>query len=182
MVEGEEGMIDRSWGNMDEEMMTTKVCVCFFFFNDTATTEIYTLSLHDALPIFKGMFLAQASFWRSCHFVPRFSFPSSRASSTFVFFMVTTLPVPWLYFLRGRSSLDSRNGPFSHGWKVKDCVSPTQIRSDTAFGKYCILHIRLHASKKFVHHYCVEAIPTGASMTGALVVVELNVVIWLDAM
>jgi len=23
----------------------------FFFFNDTATTEIYTLSLHDALPI-----------------------------------------------------------------------------------------------------------------------------------
>src|SRR2546422_8658708 len=27
-------------------------CSPFFFFNDTATTEIYTLSLHDALPIF----------------------------------------------------------------------------------------------------------------------------------
>src|SRR3712207_8943111 len=26
----------------------------FFFFNDTATTEIYTLSLHDALPIYDG--------------------------------------------------------------------------------------------------------------------------------
>src|SRR3712207_9567907 len=26
-------------------------CICFFF-NDTATTEIYTLSLHDALPIY----------------------------------------------------------------------------------------------------------------------------------
>src|SRR2546425_7920136 len=26
----------------------------FFFFNDTATTEIYTLSLHDALPISTG--------------------------------------------------------------------------------------------------------------------------------
>src|SRR3712207_7142796 len=26
----------------------------FFFFNDTATTEIYTLSLHDALPIWPG--------------------------------------------------------------------------------------------------------------------------------
>src|SRR5439155_16180173 len=26
----------------------------FFFFNDTATTEIYTLSLHDALPIYNG--------------------------------------------------------------------------------------------------------------------------------
>src|SRR2546422_6069860 len=31
----------------------------FFFFNDTATTEIYTLSLHDALPI-SGRRVAQA--------------------------------------------------------------------------------------------------------------------------
>src|SRR2546427_13282065 len=30
--------------------------VFFFFFNDTATTEIYTLSLHDALPISFGHF------------------------------------------------------------------------------------------------------------------------------
>src|SRR2546426_5944527 len=35
------------------------MCLCalfffFFFFNDTATTEIYTLSLHDALPICRG--------------------------------------------------------------------------------------------------------------------------------
>src|SRR6266446_10716066 len=29
-------------------------CFIFFFFNDTATTEIYTLSLHDALPICPG--------------------------------------------------------------------------------------------------------------------------------
>src|SRR5258707_13655461 len=29
----------------------------FFFFNDTATTEIYTLSLHDALPISFASFL-----------------------------------------------------------------------------------------------------------------------------
>src|SRR3712207_7524176 len=28
-------------------------CCWFFFFNDTATTEIYTLSLHDALPIYR---------------------------------------------------------------------------------------------------------------------------------
>src|SRR3712207_7316247 len=39
----------------------------FFFFNDTATTEIYTLSLHDALPILKhvagsmGLMLESAS-------------------------------------------------------------------------------------------------------------------------
>ena len=35
-------------------------CVAlFFFFNDTATTEIYTLSLHDALPI-SGLFVLPA--------------------------------------------------------------------------------------------------------------------------
>src|ERR1035438_10623627 len=32
-------------------LLFTVLFVCFFFFNDTATTEIYTLSLHDALPI-----------------------------------------------------------------------------------------------------------------------------------
>src|SRR5690349_24377374 len=48
----------------------TVVCVCtlpplflvsFFFFNDTATTEIYTLSLHDALPIFPSIKLRKCS-------------------------------------------------------------------------------------------------------------------------
>src|SRR5260370_35139617 len=33
-------------------MPVSSPSLCFFFFNDTATTEIYTLSLHDALPIF----------------------------------------------------------------------------------------------------------------------------------
>src|SRR5260221_11904366 len=42
----------------------------FFFFNDTATTEIYTLSLHDALPI--------SSSWAIC----LLSRPSARHSST----------------------------------------------------------------------------------------------------
>src|SRR3712207_7512036 len=34
--------------------------MCVFFFNDTATTEIYTLSLHDALPIswYRGLGIA----------------------------------------------------------------------------------------------------------------------------
>src|SRR5438093_13244206 len=32
-------------------MMRPFTLLCFFFFNDPATTEIYTLSLHDALPI-----------------------------------------------------------------------------------------------------------------------------------
>src|SRR5215510_15368858 len=42
-------------------MVSCRLCLFFlffFFFNDTATTEIYTLSLHDALPI--------ASNWWAC--------------------------------------------------------------------------------------------------------------------
>src|SRR3712207_7807090 len=35
----------------------------FFFFNDTATTEIYTLSLHDALPIF---LIVEKGFGKGC--------------------------------------------------------------------------------------------------------------------
>src|SRR5688572_32764376 len=45
---------------MIDELLTNlffvfSVLFCFFFFNDTATTEIYTLSLHDALPISSGV-------------------------------------------------------------------------------------------------------------------------------
>src|SRR5688572_9405897 len=44
------------------------VCSWSFFFNDTATTEIYTLSLHDALPIFwflaiENIFADDDSYW-----------------------------------------------------------------------------------------------------------------------
>src|SRR5256885_6695678 len=46
----------------------------FFFFNDTATTEIYTLSLHDALPISGGsaVLVQRAYFpaWRMVFDVP----------------------------------------------------------------------------------------------------------------
>src|SRR5689334_25276981 len=38
---------------------STFVLLLFFFFNDPATTEIYTLSLHDALPIYPRYFPAQ---------------------------------------------------------------------------------------------------------------------------
>src|ERR1043165_1296771 len=57
--------------------------ICFFFFfNDTATTEIYTLSLHDALPIWLRLSSAQTRWgsasadgmirlnWRLIHFSP----------------------------------------------------------------------------------------------------------------
>src|SRR5574337_1427528 len=39
------------WNALERVEMCLPVNLFFFFFNDTATTEIYTLSLHDALPI-----------------------------------------------------------------------------------------------------------------------------------
>src|SRR5258707_12768793 len=47
-------------------ILATHVLHFFFFFNDTATTEIYTLSLHDALPISLKQCAKQASWWNIC--------------------------------------------------------------------------------------------------------------------
>src|SRR2546426_3996519 len=54
----------------------------FFFFNDTATTEIYTLSLHDALPISRGFAFARAPLrrrWRARRARPHRRRPSRGA-------------------------------------------------------------------------------------------------------
>src|SRR5216684_9006161 len=53
----------------------------FFFFNDTATTEIYTLSLHDALPILRSSvssFCCKRRSWR-CNSIRRSLFSRSRS-------------------------------------------------------------------------------------------------------
>src|SRR6266513_6416054 len=49
--------------------LTNFLCIIFFvcfFFNDTATTEIYTLSLHDALPISTGRSGSIRGTWSRC--------------------------------------------------------------------------------------------------------------------
>src|SRR3989338_2713638 len=46
-----EGEIDRKSTRLNSSHSSISYAV--FFFNDTATTEIYTLSLHDALPIYR---------------------------------------------------------------------------------------------------------------------------------
>src|SRR5260370_21017526 len=58
-------------------MLVQPVVHLFFFFNDTATTEIYTLSLHDALPICEGGALLGAE---GAAFHP--AFPDSRPAGT----------------------------------------------------------------------------------------------------
>ena len=50
-MKGGDGMVLRSVDVYMSIFCRWKAFCTFFFFNDTATTEIYTLSLHDALPI-----------------------------------------------------------------------------------------------------------------------------------
>src|SRR6266446_4997221 len=46
-----ENIVQSLWLEVHYFSLTRHILLVFFFFNDTATTEIYTLSLHDALPI-----------------------------------------------------------------------------------------------------------------------------------
>src|SRR5260221_11313920 len=68
-------------------MLNPTIFFAFFFFNDTATTEIYTLSLHDALPISDHIILLEQVLG------------------------VFALPTSWLYSLAWdrTSTLPSRN-------------------------------------------------------------------------
>src|SRR3989442_2917840 len=70
-------------------------CTVFFFFNDTATTEIYTLSLHDALPISRSRqqmplgpraicTAKPTSGWHTCSFRPNRDRKSTRLNSSHV--------------------------------------------------------------------------------------------------
>src|SRR3712207_6916621 len=52
-----------------------------FFFNDTATTEIYTLSLHDALPIYRGAVIAASPLNQQRRIRTRESVQSQKCSS-----------------------------------------------------------------------------------------------------
>src|SRR3712207_5188259 len=52
---------------LKKKIKITQYCFLFFFFNDTATTEIYTLSLHDALPI-SALDFRTYYFHRTCIF------------------------------------------------------------------------------------------------------------------
>ena len=48
------------------------MCCVLFVFNDTATTEIYTLSLHDALPIY---------------FIKNYTLPTATVNKSLAFYM-----------------------------------------------------------------------------------------------
>src|SRR3712207_3514928 len=82
---------------------------CFFFFNDTATTEIYTLSLHDALPI-SGTpveHMALGAFFSAAEVIP-----------------LTFLTVEAWSFLRlGKEQEAKSSTPFPHRYAILFLVS-----------------------------------------------------------
>src|SRR2546426_9275704 len=106
--------------------------VFFFFFNDTATTEIYTLSLHDALPILVFSMLSMYCFytWAPLEsFVPGLPGFLDRKS--------TRLNSSHLVISYAVFCLKKKKNPQSHS-------SPSQTRTDihhsddTAFSRYLV--------------------------------------------
>src|SRR2546426_3842359 len=60
-------------------MLSSPYFFFFFFFNDTATTEIYTLSLHDALPIYGRARNAGSGRWQRDTFFARCGYHGNRS-------------------------------------------------------------------------------------------------------
>src|SRR6266850_8125673 len=76
----------------------------FFFFNDTATTEIYTLSLHDALPIPFALLVYYALFrarqrWRNAWLIVAGYTFYGWAEPRFMVLMFGTTFIDWLMSL-----------------------------------------------------------------------------------
>src|SRR3712207_7218763 len=93
-----------------------------FFFNDTATTEIYTLSLHDALPIFT-----------------RTSWMSSTSAAG-----VTTI---FLYWSMSRELTDSTVPTRSPGGKMRSRPRPEEQTSELQSRQYLVCRLLLEKKK-----------------------------------
>src|SRR3712207_7566525 len=111
------------------------MCLTFFFFNDTATTEIYTLSLHDALPI-------SGKPWRVHHAQHRV--PSAVAGRA---------KLPW--GRRERQSDGSTEGGHEN-FRSEEHTSELQSR------QYIVCRLLLEKKKKTntTHHYNFNSTPS----------------------
>src|SRR4030066_2197501 len=70
----------------------------FFFFNDTATTEIYTLSLHDALPISPQLIPPQTMVLEVSTLVIVIGSVFCPDANVAVPFCTDLIPAPWAWF------------------------------------------------------------------------------------
>src|SRR3712207_8075677 len=103
-----------------------------FFFNDTATTEIYTLSLHDALPIFYGSYTILER-WR-----------------VNIFFALLAIGVVWLLWLKApRRDL----GAVYFFWVFP--VRSEEHTSELQSRQYLVCRLLLEKKKQHTMHHTV---------------------------
>src|SRR6266581_5176437 len=84
------------------DLKFVSVFLFFFFFNDTATTEIYTLSLHDALPISASLYAVQIVLME--RFAPRYdplAFTAVEMAAAFVGFSAIAVAAGQIELPRG---------------------------------------------------------------------------------
>src|SRR5215216_7937176 len=109
-------------------MICVLSCFCvllfFFFFNDTATTEIYTLSLHDALPIYTLTKHALVGFVRSV--APQLAERGIRINAVCPGFADTPMVAGAL-----RESLEAAGFPLLQPEEVADAVLRAARSEDT---------------------------------------------------
>src|SRR3712207_8473996 len=107
--------------------MTCCGSVQCFFFNDTATTEIYTLSLHDALPICRG--------WRASSHIKKFL--ASSPSAPFLLWFIGLVTVGTV--------LDFH--VIEHEWRSEEHTSELQSR------QYLVCRLLLEKKQKLANTY-----------------------------
>src|SRR2546429_6190519 len=103
----------------------------FFFFNDTATTEIYTLSLHDALPISVSAATPHHARWAS--------FPARALTSPLVF--ICTHSPPCIMRDRKSTRLNSSHGYISY---AVFCLKKKKKHSSNTHIYTIVSHILTH--------------------------------------
>src|SRR3712207_8695232 len=111
------------------------IFIIFFFFNDTATTEIYTLSLHDALPIF-GLNVGEAARDHQRSTVPKTMSSEPRIADTSASM--------WPRVMKSMAERWAKQGARS-----EEHTSELQSR------QYLVCRLLLEKKKKNIFHGCI---------------------------
>src|SRR2546429_6515440 len=100
-------------------ILDCRLILFFFFFNDTATTEIYTLSLHDALPI-SNPFMSISAIGLLCFQLP------------FIFNFFTNVFMAW----RGKKNVDD------NPWQATTDRKSTRLNSSHGYISYAVFCLK----------------------------------------